>query len=91
MMTSEVARKQFIAKTGARKVSGEAFASIFTELTERKSRGGEGFREDDALSLLCEWYEVALRLRETHSPLTVVETFRRPRVWATFLAWEQGK
>lgn len=90
-MTIDDAFKRFKETTGSGNVdsnaflSRETFASVFRELTDRKPLG-DGFADEDALALLCEWYEGAEVLRE-RGPLFVVETFRRPRAWVTFLAW----
>jgi hypothetical protein len=74
-------------------ISTEAFGSVFRELTDRKPRG-EGFTDEDALSLMCEWYEAeaALVARYLHTPpLKAIETYRRPRVWVIFLAQARGR
>lgn len=88
-MTIEEALKRFTEKTGCTRVRREGFGPVFTHMTDRKPYG-EGFAEEDALALLCEWYAAAEPLRK-HGPLYVVETYRQDRVWVTFLAWKETR
>lgn len=88
-MTCDEAMKQFKTETGANHVKWEAFSSVFRELTDKKPHG-DGFTDVDAISLMCEWYESASHMQE-RSPLDVIQTYRRPRAWVVFLAWEENR
>ena len=79
---------KFCERVGSSDVKQDTFDSVFDELTDRKPIG-EGFDAPDALDLLVDWYKSGARYEKR--PLNIIESFKRPRVWAMFLAWEHAR